>query len=76
MRTSKNDNNSFAPYKENKVVEAVVNRAYFQFAQARLDDALDSKMHTTNPVEFQMIVDIYTEAKRIFEESEESLDKR
>jgi hypothetical protein len=64
MRTKKNDNNSFAPYKENPEVEAVVANAYIKYIQIRIDRALDNGMWKTHPEEFQELVNIYIEAKK------------
>jgi hypothetical protein len=69
MRTSKNDNNSFAPYKSNSEVEAVVERLMLNYWQARLDKALDERMFATDPTNFQKIVDNYLEAKKSLDKS-------
>lgn len=67
MKTKKNDNNSFAPYKGDPEVEAVVNKAYFDFVKLLMDKALDDKMWIDNPEEFHRLLSIYNEAKNICE---------
>lgn len=69
MRTSKHDNNSFAPYKHNQKVEDLINHVYVKFCQERIDDALDKNLHKTNPEAFQQLVDIYLKAKKDVDKS-------
>lgn len=60
---SKNDNNSFAPYKYNQAVEDIIKQANIKFLSTKVDNALDEKMYITNPEGFQSIVNRYLEAK-------------
>lgn len=75
MRTSKNDNNSFAPYKKLPEVEAVVEQLMFDFWSARLDKTLEERAFESNPEHFQKLVDVYLQAKRDLDEAKKSLDK-
>jgi len=63
MSTRKNDNNSFAPYKHNDEVEALVNHMIRTFevdkAEKDLNEALEAKMWISEPDKFQEIVDKY-----------------
>ncbi|MER2007451.1 MAG: hypothetical protein ABS939_08355 [Psychrobacillus sp.] len=68
-KTSKNDNNSFAPYKKNSEVESVVDMLILNYWQARLDKALDEKMYVENLNDFQKIVDNYLESKNTVDKS-------
>lgn len=67
MRTSKNDNNSFAPYKHNQEVEEILsnilNKAEFEKYEKLVDKGLEEKLYETNPTAFREIVKAYTEAK-------------
>lgn len=66
---TKNDNNSFAPYKHNEDVEMVLENAYLRYIEERMNKGLETRMWETNLEEFQKLVDLYLETKK-------SLDKR
>ena len=67
--TTRNDNNSHAPYRHDDDVEAVVNKSMFDYYYARVDKALAEGLHRTDPVNFQKIVDNYLEAKKSLDKS-------
>jgi hypothetical protein len=76
MRTSKFDNNSFAPYKKTPEVEAVTSQLIVNYWEAKLNKALEEKMFATNPDDFQKLADSYLGAKKDLEKILKSLDKR